>query len=301
MAMSILVKCNLDSCLLQVDFLYICQEVADNALANMFDLSVPSFKGNAGLYGDQLLGWAEETIVCEAAVKSSLNTALTSAKYLKTVCAAYNRAFDSDPQLKRLDTFHSMMTSGHGTLHSLVTEALLEAKLDVDMLAKTTMEQLLFSTDTSILRTLCNKVSRCIAKHVIRHVKTRPISIPSSFDFTEDDQTAKTRADLMQKLDNFEKAAVKVSNIGREFLADNHADQVLQSLLSTARALSPKAASEEVFGPQPARISTAAAALYDDVDLHDSESPASGQSAQIHAELEGTPVSPVASDFSFIE
>ena len=253
--------------------------------------------------GEQSLIRAEHTLECEEKIKTAMNAALTSAKYVEIVCAAYNSAFDSDSQLKRLETFHGMLTDGHGTLHSCVTEALLKAKPDMDMLEKSTMEQLLFSTVTegSILTTLGIRVSRCITKHVLKSVKFKPISLPDSFQFTEDDRTAEARADLMQKLENLDQAALKINNIGREFVAENHEDKVLQSLLNAAEALNPHQASTQALLPQPAYISVTAAALYDEVDLHSPESPAFGPSAQTRAEQEGNPGSPTASDFSFIE
>lgn len=291
----------------QVNFVRICEKVASTAWLILLERSnwgMPLHAGTKPLRGQDLLTWAEHTIKREAEIKSSINAALTTARYLEEVCAAYNSAFDSDPQLKRLGTFQGMLTDGHSTLHGCVTEALLGAKLDVDMLATSLMEQLLYSSDTDgiIVDTFCRRVCRCITKHVMKCVKLRPMLIPDSFQLTEDDRTAETRADLVQKLENLDQAALRIRDIGREFVADNYEDKVLQSLLNAAEALNLNPASAtQAFPPQPAHISPAAAALYDEVDLHSSGSPASGPSAQTQAEQEGIPGSPVASDFSFIE
>ena len=235
-------------------------------------------------------------------VKSAVNEALTSSRHLEAVREAYNYAFESDPQLKRLTTFQAMLGRDQGKLHNRVTEALLDAKQIVDKMAKETMRQMLYSTDSKMFSTLRVRVSRCIAKHVIQHVMIKPIVLHSSFQFTEDDRTAELRADLMQKLVNCDEATSRINNIEREFSSDSYEDEVMQSLLNAAEAFKSQVASAfvEDFAPQLAHISIAAATLYDDLDLHKSGSPASGQSAQIHAELEEIPVSPVASDFSYI-
>ena len=171
------------------------------------------------------------------------------------------------------------------------------------MLARNILEQLLFSTSDELIEdNFLRRVGRCIAKHVIRCVRTQPMSFPGNFHFSEDDRTAETRADLTQQLGNFDRAAFRIRGIGRECVADNYEDKVLQSLLNAAEALNPNPISaSQVHLPQPTHISSAAVALYDDLDLHSSGSPASGHFAQTQAEPEGTPVSPVASDFSYIE
>ena len=119
----------------QVNFAHISNEVVSTAYKNWDMFSTcradPAYMRGTAVRGEQLLKWAEETIDIEAAMKLTTNAVLTSAKYLETVCAAYNCAFDSDSQLKRLDTFQGLLTHGHGTLHSHVTEALLWAKLEM--------------------------------------------------------------------------------------------------------------------------------------------------------------------------
>lgn len=288
-----------------MNFAHICEEVSRTAEEIMGAcLTQPGAKRPTLLEREQLLVWTEDTFLCEEQIKYCIHAALTSARYVEIVCAAYNSAFDSNPQLKRLETFQGMLTKGHGMLRGRVTDALLRAKPDVGVLENNTMEQLLYSTDTdiAILTALCIRVSRCITKHVMMWVNVAPILVLDSFQFTEDAWTAETRAELMQKLENFDRAAFRINNIEREFVADNYEDKVLQSLLNAAEAFNPRSASPtQVLLPQPAQLSTATAALYDDLDLHSSESPASRPTAQTQAEQEGNPGSPVASDFSFIE
>ena len=287
-----------------MSFSDICEKVDQTALG-LIKLKAwdkePYTSTNMG--GEQLLMWAEDIIDRQAEIKAAIMLALTTPMYLAIVCAAYNSAFDSDPQLKRLDTFQSVLTHDHGTLHSRVTEALRGAELDVGVLAKNFKEQLLCADDIKALSsTLCIRVRRCIIGHVVECVKTKPIPIPNSFHFAEDDRTAETRAELMQKLENFDRAAFRIDNIGRDFVADKYEDKVLQSLLNAAEALNPNPTSAtQGFLPYPARVSTTAAAQYDELGLHSSDSPTFGPSAQTQAELEGSPGSPVPSDFSFIE
>ena len=289
----------------QVDFAYVCKEVAQAALEIMDDLSrldVPAFTSTAELEASQLLRWAEDTIATEAQVRWSVNAALSSPKYLQAVRTAYQCAFDSDPQLKRLATFQDWLERDHGKLADRVTEALLEAKPIVDDLAKAIMQYLLYTSPNMIFRTLQMRVSRCITKHVLEHVKTKPILIPNNFQFTEDNKTAQIRRDLMQKLANFEQAADKISNIQRAFTDDHYGEEVLQSLLDAVEALNPAepSAHEAPALLQPVYISPSAAALYDDLGVHSPGSPHFGHAASVHAHLEEAPGSPVASDLSFV-
>ena len=294
--------------ILQVNFADICKEVSEAVLEVMSDLSrleMPAFTSTADLDASQLLRWAQDTTATETQVRWSVDAALKSTKYVQAVRAAYQAAFDSDPQLKRLATCQDFLLRDQGKLSDRVTEALLEAKPIVDELTRGSMAQLLYSTHRShskIFATLRTRVSRCITKHVIDYVMTKPIVLPNSFRFTEDRSTAHNRADLMQKLVNFDMAAFRISHIDEEFTADDYSEKALQSLLDAAKVLEPieSVDSEDAFPLQPVPISTAAAALYDDLDMQQSGSPAFSHSAQVHAELEEISVSPVASDLSFV-
>lgn len=287
----------------QMDFAYVCKEVSQAVLEVMDDLSrldVPTFTSTAELEASQLLRWAEDNIAMEAQVRSSMSAALSSPKYLQAVQTACQRAFDSEPQLKRLATFQDLLQRDQGKLADRVSEALVEAKPVVDDVAKALMFQLLYCTPDMIFRTLQIRVSRCITKHVLEHVKTKPIVIPANFQFTEDDKTAQIRADLVRKLANLEHAADKISNIQRAFTDDHYGEEVLQSLLDAVEALKPvEAPASEAPPPlQPVNISSSAAALYD--DLGSPRSTSSGHAASVHAHLEEVPASPVASDLSFV-
>jgi len=146
-----------------------------------------------------------------------------------------------------------------------VTQALLAAKPVVDELARASVQQLLGSTVLNfVLGELKVRVSRCIVRHVVEYVKTKPIVLPK---IHEDKQVAQQRADLVQQLANIKEAAFKIKNIEREreFVNDNYEDEVLQSILNAAKALEPEKApaaiqQDAVSGP-PVGISTAAAAL----------------------------------------
>ncbi len=139
------------------------------------------------------------------------------------------------------------------------------AKPVVDELARASVQQLLGSTVLNfVLGELKVRVSRCIVRHVVEYVKTKPIVLPK---IHEDKQVAQQRADLVQQLANIKEAAFKIKNIEREreFVNDNYEDEVLQSILNAAKALEPEKApaaiqQDAVSGP-PVGISTAAAAL----------------------------------------
>jgi hypothetical protein len=141
----------------------------------------------------------------------------------------------------------------------------LAAKPVVDELARASVQQLLGSTVLNfVLGELKVRVSRCIVRHVVEYVKTKPIVLPK---IHEDKQVAQQRADLVQQLANIKEAAFKIKNIEREreFVNDNYEDEVLQSILNAAKALEPEKApaaiqQDAVSGP-PVGISTAAAAL----------------------------------------
>ncbi len=135
----------------------------------------------------------------------------------------------------------------------------------MDELARASVQQLLGSTVLNfVLGELKVRVSRCIVRHVVEYVKTKPIVLPK---IHEDKQVAQQRADLVQQLANIKEAAFKIKNIEREreFVNDNYEDEVLQSILNAAKALEPEKApaaiqQDAVSGP-PVGISTAAAAL----------------------------------------
>lgn len=139
------------------------------------------------------------------------------------------------------------------------------AKPVVDELVRASIQQLLGSTVLNfVLGELKVRVSRCIVRHVVEYVKTKPIVLPK---IHEDKQVAQQRADLVQQLANIKEAAFKIKNIEREreFVNDNYEDEVLQSILNAAKALEPEKApaaiqQDAVSGP-PVGISTAAAAL----------------------------------------
>ena len=135
----------------------------------------------------------------------------------------------------------------------------------MDELVRASIQQLLGSTVLNfVLGELKVRVSRCIVRHVVEYVKTKPIVLPK---IHEDKQVAQQRADLVQQLANIKEAAFKIKNIEREreFVNDNYEDEVLQSILNAAKALEPEKApaaiqQDAVSGP-PVGISTAAAAL----------------------------------------
>ena len=161
--------------------------------------------------------------------------------------------------LQRLATFQDTL---HGELSNCVTKALLAAKPVVDELARASIQQLLGSTFVSVHGELKIRVSRCIVRHVVEYVKTKPIVLPK---MQEDKQVAQQRADLVQKLANLDEAAFKIKNIEKEFVNDNYEDEVLHSLLNAVNALEPKktpAATQQdaVSGPS-LNISTALAAV----------------------------------------
>lgn len=106
----------------------------------------------------------------------------------------------------------------------------------MDELVRASIQQLLGSTVLNfVLGELKVRVSRCIVRHVVEYVKTKPIVLPK---IHEDKQVAQQRADLVQQLANIKEAAFKIKNIEREreFVNDNYEDDVLQSLLNAAKA-----------------------------------------------------------------
>ncbi len=209
-----------------------------------------------------MLQWAEETLDYELQIRRSVNAALQSSRYHEVVRTAYDRVFHYAPHLQRLVTFQDTL---HGELSDRVTQALLAAKPVVDELVRASIQQLLGSTVLNfVLGELKVRVSRCIVRHVVEYVKTKPIVLPK---IHEDKQVAQQRADLVQQLANIKEAAFKIKNIEREreFVNDNYEDEVLQSILNAAKALEPEKApaaiqQDAVSGP-PVGISTAAAAL----------------------------------------
>ena len=103
-----------------------------------------------------------------------------------------------------------------------VTAALQEAKPIVDDLVKDAMQQLLFASQVEkVFRELEVRVSRCILKSIIAHIKVQRLDIPSEFIFTEDPETAKTRMQLRAKHAKLDAAAAVISQIDEAFYCDN--------------------------------------------------------------------------------
>ena len=210
--------------------------------------------------GSQMLEWAEVTLHNELQIKQSVNAALQNSRYLEVVRTAFDRLCHCAPGLQCLATFQDML---HGELSDRVTKALLAAKPLVDEVARASIQQLLCSTALSFVHgELKVRVSRCIVRHVVEYVKTKPIVLPKMHG---DKQVAQQRADLVQKLANLDAAASRIKNIKQEFVNDSYEDEVLQSLLNAVNALEPEkmpAASQQdaISGPS-LNISTALAAV----------------------------------------
>ena len=253
-----------------------------------------------GASGAQILEWAECTIESEANTWAAVNAALASSQYFATVQLSYSDAIQSDPHLARLETFRETLVGDHGKLFDCVGEALLEAKPAVNSLVTSVLQEALYTPCPSPqFLMLRRKVSMCIAKHVIQHIKSRALVIPSSFRFVEDSATAGQRADLLAKLSNFEEAAAHIAGINTVICSDSYEDEVVDSLLKAAAALdSPITEGTALTEPTP--VSTLAAAWYDELAMHSSGSPTYSQAAQLQAQLEEIPVSPSASDFSYV-
>ena len=260
-----------------MDFAEVCRAIAADVSNIMRVHTIPAHVTNAGCDKFQLLQWAEECCETEAQIRSAAHTALSSHGHLNSVLQAYHQAFEADPQLKRLETFRNMLTGVSGKLSNRVTEALLEAKPVVDNLVTGTMQELLYTLSPSgLITTLGTRVSRCIVKHVIDYIKIKPFAISSGFQFTEDSQTARQRADFLEKLRNFEEAGKQIKNIEQVFSQDSHEDEVVERLLVAAKELgSAESPRLPLSGPEYVSSSDA---LYDDLDLHDS--------ASVHAEEE---------------
>ena len=295
---------------MQVDFTTICKDVdvaCVDAMRSLPDQFVCVLVvGSGDLSGNQLLQWAESVIEAEAYAADSVNAALNSPAYLKIVCAAFSKAFESDPQLKRLDTFHKLLVHPCGKLYERVTEALLEVRPQADELVqhfKATM--LCRGLPNNPFRLLQTRVSRCIIKHIIMHVKIRSLVIPSSFRFTEDSTTAQKRVDFDARIANFAQATDVISRIEDVFDEDSYKDEAVRALLAAARGIDgPEAsAAAQNAAVAPVQVPISTAALYDSLDDHRSASGSpsfAAQTAQVQAEMEDIPVSPVASDFSYV-
>ena len=227
---------------LQVDFARLCRDVSQAVLEVMGDppspFGGPGFIGSWSpetMQGSQMLKWAEVTLDNELQIKHSVNAALQSSRYLEVVHTAYDDVLRGAPHLQRLATFQVTL---HGKLSDRVTKALLAAKPVVDELARASIQQLLCCSALSFVHgELKVRVSRCIVRHVVELVKTKPIVLSK---MREDKQVAQQRADLVQKWANLDEAALKIKSIEKEFVNDNYEDEVLQSLLDAAKALEPE-------------------------------------------------------------
>ena len=254
---------------LQVDFACVCRDVSQAVLEVLGD-QLPSkdpiinvFWTRETIGALQMLQWAEGTINLELQIRQSVNAALQSSRYCEVVRTAFDGVCHYAPHRGGLQCLATFQDTLHGELSDLVTQALLAAKPVVDELARASIQQLLGSAPLScVLEELKVCVSRCIVRHVVEYVKTKPIVLPKMH---EDKQVAQQRADLVQKLANLDEAAFKIKSIEKEFVNDNYEGEVLQSILDAAKALEPEkmpaAIQQDAMSGPSLSISTALAAI----------------------------------------
>ena len=128
--------------------------------------------------------------------------------------------------------------------------------------------------------------------------KQVPLRIPSSFEFTEGDDTACVRQYYNTQIANFEKAAKTIASIDHAFVNDKYKDELVRDML---RAVN-NSGTQTATSPKPLCVSVQNIAMHDAPGcISTRSSPASSAgAAQMQAELEEVPVSPAASDLSYI-
>lgn len=173
------------------------------------------------------LAWAESVTKVEEKVTKAIKAALAGDKYDRPVLDAFNAVFEQSTltplKLKRFGSLKTLL------LTEVLPRRLAEAKkaaapVIYDMLQKALMQ---LNYDTALGATfqlLDVGIRGCIIKHMIAHLKHRPLSLPESFQLAEDDKVKKKRSRLTDKLTQIVTATDKIAHIEEAISVDTDTD-----------------------------------------------------------------------------
>lgn len=198
----------------QVDYEAICAALRMTVIQVTKNSQLYSLANHMSYHLWGTVSWAESMMKIEDKVSKAVHAALASDKYLKPVVDVFNAVFDkSTPlKLKRFSSLKQLLQSE--ILPARVAEAKEAAGVViVDMLQKSMMQLNYDAPVDDLFQKLDSSIRGCIIKHMIYHLKNRPLSLPEAFVLAEDDRVKRKRAKLTDKLSKICTATDKISHI----------------------------------------------------------------------------------------
>ena len=212
---------------LQVDYEAICTALQATSIQVTKSSQLVSLTTHMTYHSWGSLAWAESVNKVEEKVTKAIMLALAGDKYDRPVLDAFNAVFENSTltplKLKRFGSLKALLLS------DLVPKRIAEAKkaaapVIYDMLQKA-LVQLNYDTALgSTFHQLDVGIRGCIIKHLIAHIKNRPLSLPSSFQLVEDDKVKKKRSRLTDKLTQIVTATDKIAHIEEAISVGNETD-----------------------------------------------------------------------------
>ena len=163
------------------------------------------------------LAWAEAMMKVEQKVTKAVMAGLAGDKYDRPVLEAFNAVFEKSTltplKLKRFGSLKALLLSE--LLPVRVAEAKKAAEPAIlDMLQKAMLQlNIDCNPGTAMFQLLDTGIRGCVIKHMIAHVKNRPMSLPESFQLVEDEKVRKKRGRLTDKLNQVVTATDKIAHI----------------------------------------------------------------------------------------
>lgn len=147
----------------------------------------------------------------------AIDAALAGDKYDKPVLDAFNAVFEKSTltplKLKRFGSLKTLLLS------ELLPARMADVKVAADAAIKDMRQKALLelnidcNPDTNIFKLLDIGIRGCIIKHVIAHIKNRPMSLPEDFQLEEDEKVRRKRGRLTDKLTQVLTATDKIAHI----------------------------------------------------------------------------------------
>ena len=267
--------------ILQVDYDAICLALQATTIQVTKSSQLLSLTTHMTYHSWGSLAWAESVTKVEEKVTKAIKAALAGDKYDRPVLDAFNAVFEQSTltplKLKRFGSLKTLL------LTEILPRRMAEAKkaaapVIYDMLQKALMQ---LNYDTALGATfqlLDVGIRGCMVKHMIAHIKHRPLNLPESFQLAEDDKVKKKRSRLTDKLTQIVTATDKIAHIEEAISVDTDTDFGPSS--SSAQEipdfseLAQEEPDHEVVDDSPATVAavataaTAAATMTDELQMH---------------------------------
>lgn len=263
-------------CTVQVNYDEVCAALQATSIQVTKSSQLVSLTTHMTYHAWGTLSWAESVTKVEEKVTKAISAALAGDKYDRPVLDAFNAVFEKSTltplKLKRFGSLKTLL------LLDLLPKRVAKAKEAAapaiyDMLQKA-LVQLNYDTALgSTFHQLDVGIRGCIIKHLIAHIKNRPLSLPGSFQLAEDDKVKKKRSRLTDKLSQIVTATDKIAHIEEAISVGSDTDFAPSS--SSAHEIpdfpefTQELYREVVDTPGPGAAAAAAAPVTDELQMHD--------------------------------